>query len=366
MGLLSASITLHRKSIMDNPVVFNEKVFKIVNDSFEVAEISDLPGVVSSLNNAGIIVAEDTIYLKAKQTLVRNNDNQDIAVFNDDGSFNANLINAKQIVADGLKANTFDAGNATINNLIVTNAQVAGKITATSGSIGGFEIGTDQIGLTSSSSSFYQRESEMALTRNALYLWSKRQADGNVYNYKSNIALVPSYNGGHIQVVDDDIISASDSARVLVSLRSTSPSKSGDTSFANTAIKIDVTGASEDGGTVNSGNHALWIENGDIAGLRLKSKVVGGNYTLNDYDNVIILNTGKTTRTIYLPSSPKEGQIYFIVQNGSASYDLYSSGGYLLYGSGNDGGSTKINPNSRNSWTIVYFTKGAWYYRFIK
>lgn len=96
---------------MDNPAVFNEKVFKIVNDSFEVAKISDLPGLVSSLNTAGIIVAKDAIYLKAKQTHVRNSNNDDIAVFNDDGSLNANLINADTITVNHLYAKSAQNGS---------------------------------------------------------------------------------------------------------------------------------------------------------------------------------------------------------------------------------------------------------------
>lgn len=156
---------------MDNPVVFNEKVFKIVNDSFEVAEISDLPGVVSSLNNAGIIVAKDRIYLKAKQTLVRNNDNQNIAVFNDDGSFNANLINADTITVNHLYAKSaqngsvvghfgnYDKSDATVGEtkcplwLGATTAANApfrvtkdGKLYSVAGTIGGFDIGNNYIG----------------------------------------------------------------------------------------------------------------------------------------------------------------------------------------------------------------------------
>lgn len=310
---LFASLPINKRPRTDDPEVFKQQVNLLTYEALNTAEISDFEGFLAGLNKAGIIVAKDAIYLKAKYTHVRNSNNKDIAVFNDDGSINANLINAKQIVADGLKANTFDAGNATINNLIVTNAQVTGEITATSGSIGGFEIGTDQIGLTSSSSSFYQRESEMALTRNALYLWGKRRVSGSVYDYKSCITLVPTYGTGHIQVVDDDVLSGSETARALIYLRSTSPSKAGITSFSNKGLWINIKGASEDGGTTDSGNHALWIENGDIAGLRLKAFIADKSYTISKYDG-FILNTAKNDNTVYTLPSPADsvGQVIFI------------------------------------------------------
>lgn len=58
----------------------------------------------------------------------------------DGGYIKTNLIDAVKIVTQGLSAQTIDAGNATIKNLAVdtvkmTNADVTGKITATSGTL---------------------------------------------------------------------------------------------------------------------------------------------------------------------------------------------------------------------------------------
>lgn len=304
-------VLVKRKPATADEAVLNQKVSVITAEKMKSGKVSDFTQLFKDLDTAGIFVNSDgNITLRGNVKVV--NGSTTVALFTD-GSINANLINAKQIVADGLKANTFDAGNATINNLIVTNAQVTGEITATSGSIGGFEIGTDQIGLTSSSSSFYQRESEMALTRNALYLWGKRRVSGSVYDYKSCITLVPTYGTGHIQVVDDDVLSGSETARALIYLRSTSPSKAGITSFSNKGLWINIKGASEDGGTTDSGNHALWIENGDIAGLRLKAFIADKSYTISKYDG-FILNTAKNDNTVYTLPSPADsvGQVIFI------------------------------------------------------
>lgn len=288
------------------------EIVRLITATNESTPIGNFTQLVKDLGAAGIVIGKDNVAIKGNKVTIYNQN--DVALFAQDGKISANLINSKQIVTDGLKANTFDAGNATIKNLIVTNAQVTGKITATSGSIGGFEIGTDQIGLPSESSNFGQRESEMALTRNALYLWSKRLVSGNVYDYKSSIALAPSYGTGHIQVVDDDVLSGSETARALIYLRSTSPSKVGITSFSNKGLWINIKGASEDGGTTDSGNHALWIESGDIAGLRLNIREVNSSYTITKYDNIVINYATNNNTILTLPSaSDCKGQVIFII-----------------------------------------------------
>ena len=57
------------------------------------------------------------------------------AFFTEDGKLNANLIDAKAIVAKGIKAQTIDAEGATFTNVTVT-----GSINATEGRIAGFRI----------------------------------------------------------------------------------------------------------------------------------------------------------------------------------------------------------------------------------
>lgn len=57
------------------------------------------------------------------------------AFFTEDGKLNANLIDAKKIVVEGIKAQTIDAKGATFTNVTVT-----GSINATEGRIAGFRI----------------------------------------------------------------------------------------------------------------------------------------------------------------------------------------------------------------------------------
>ena len=63
----------------------------------------------------------------------------------DGGYIKTNLIDAVKIVTQGISAQTIDAGNATFKNLNVdtvkmTNADVSGKITANTGTIGALRI----------------------------------------------------------------------------------------------------------------------------------------------------------------------------------------------------------------------------------
>lgn len=92
----------------------------------------------ASLKAAGMEITSDTITLYGNQVKIKN-DNQIAALFAD-GKINADFINAVAIVTQALQAGTIKAGNAIVDNLKVTNADVSGKVTATSGNVGGFDI----------------------------------------------------------------------------------------------------------------------------------------------------------------------------------------------------------------------------------
>lgn len=75
-----------------------------------------------------------------------------------------------------------------------------------------------------------------------------------------------------------------------------------------TALQLSATGGAN--------NHAIAIRDGDVAGLRPSFVRVTSNYTLTEcHHTVECYNTSAIT--IYLPSSPKYGQCYTIIQRGS-------------------------------------------------
>lgn len=88
-----------------------------------------------------------------------------------------------------------------------------------------------------------------------------------------------------------------------------------------TALQLSATGGAN--------NHAIAIRNGDVAGLRPSFVRITSNYTLTEYNHTVACdNTSAITLT--LPSSPKLGQCYTVIQQGgrvtlSTNKSIYDS-----------------------------------------
>lgn len=135
---LFASQRVNRKARTDNEEVFREKVTLITNNLMNIGKLSDFTQLVADMGDCGILIGQNRIALKAEQVKVLNGTTE-VALFAD-GKLNATLIDAKTIVTEALKAGNIEAGEAVVDNLKVTNADVSGKITATSGQIAGMKI----------------------------------------------------------------------------------------------------------------------------------------------------------------------------------------------------------------------------------
>ena len=89
----------------------------------------------ASLKKAGIEITTDQVKLYGEKvevvTTTKNEDgtstDTSTAMFSN-GKFNANLIDAKDVVANGIQSNTIDAKNATISNLNVSNVKLTGTL----------------------------------------------------------------------------------------------------------------------------------------------------------------------------------------------------------------------------------------------
>lgn len=86
----------------------------------------------ASLKKAGIEITTDKVKLYGDkvQVLTRidgTHGYEEAGMFSN-GKLNANLINAKNVVADGIQGNTIDAKNATISNLRVKNVLLSGSM----------------------------------------------------------------------------------------------------------------------------------------------------------------------------------------------------------------------------------------------
>lgn len=202
---------------------------------------------------------------------------------------------------------------------VATKADITGTINASSGIIGGFKI--DVASLTATDDF-----GEMLLSSNLI-----RFTNNNTRLYLGGDTWPGSIGGGIYGPI-----------RVEVDRNVTSSSMAG-----NVGVYIDVTGAASSDGTTTaarqSGNHALYIPNGFITGFRLRNVRTSSNRTLTDMDSVVF-STATNEITLTLPSSPKQGQIYFIRKVGSGNVKLTL---------GNAQHRICTNSNSQNNTTIT-------------
>ena len=204
-------------------------------------------------------------------------------------------------------------------SFVATKADITGTINASSGTIGNFTI--DE-GALKSTDSF----GKMLLSSNLI------KFTGSKTNLYLGVDTWPASAGGALY----------GPIRAEVSRSVASGSMAG-----NFGVCIDVTGAASSDGTTTaarqSGNHALYIPNGFITGFRLRNVRTSSDRTLTDMDSVVF-STATSEITLTLPSSPKQGQIYFIRKVGSGNVKLTR---------GNTQHRICTNSNSQNNTTIT-------------
>nr|DAD84303.1 MAG TPA: hypothetical protein [Siphoviridae sp. ctaLC6] len=114
------------------------EIVRLITATNESTPIGNFSQLVKDLEAAGIVISGNQVAIKGDKVTIYNQN--EVALFAQDGKLNANLIDAKTIVTEALKAGNIEAGEAVVDNLKVTNADVSGKITATSGQIAGMKI----------------------------------------------------------------------------------------------------------------------------------------------------------------------------------------------------------------------------------
>lgn len=209
-----------------------------------------------------------------------------------------------KLTADNIKLEGLVTANQNFKikedgSIEAVNGKFTGEINASSGTIGGFAI---------SSHSLVSQDydgSEMYLSSDLLRFTDTNGTNNSVY---IGADTVPPSSGGswscpmRVSVERDD---GDDGIKI----------------YSNIGIHISATGAKSWDDMPFTGNHALYIADGDICGFRLRTRRVSKNQTLSDYDGVI-LTVGSENITLTLPANPKEGQIYMFKQMSSGSYTL--------------------------------------------
>ena len=214
-------------------------------------------------------------------------------------------------------------------SFVATKADITGTINASSGTIGNFTI--DE-GALKSTDSF----GDMLLSSNLI------KFTGSKTNLYLGVDTWPASSGGALY----------GPIRAEVS-RSAAGGTAG-----NYGVYINVTGAALSDGTTTaarqSGNHALYIPEGFITGFRLRNVRTTSNRTLTDMDSVVF-STATREITLTLPSSPKQGQIYFIRKVGSGNVKLTRGNTqHRICTNSNSQNNTEITLDWGKLWIILW------------
>lgn len=195
--------------------------------------------------------------------------------------------------------------------LKATNADISGRINATSGSVGGFNIGDNAIGTFDGSTGAGFNQSYMQFT------------GSDFFHGQGYFIACGNYAGKGLYI--DSTVSSSNNlcAGIQVRVKAGDVAPSDPVESGNMCTALDLftqwTGQTGSFDVTNpyEGNHAIVIRGGDVIGLRPSFVRLAANYqTLTEYHHTVeCYNTSAIT--IYLPSSPKYGQCYTIIQRGS-------------------------------------------------
>lgn len=136
------------------------------------------------------------------------------------------------------------------------------------------------------------------------------------------------------------------------------------TAYGNVGMYCSIQGAHayDDNNLQFTGNHALYIEKGDICGFRLRTRRIGSSTTLSTMDNVVIAT--RSGITISVPSSAEDGQFYWIRNMSGGSITI--SGTNLQGWNSGELSSSMILVNTKA--TAMYYddVNNRWYMNFIE
>lgn len=190
-----------------------------------------------------------------------------------------------------------------------TDVDISGRINATSGSIGGFNIGDNAIGTFDGSTGAGFNQSYMQFT------------GSDFFHGQGYFIACGNYAGKGLYI--DSTVSSSNNlcAGIQVRVKAGDVAPSDPVGSGNMCTALDLftqwTGQTGSFDVTNAyeGNHAIVIRGGDVIGLRPSFVRIAASYELTEYNHTIeCYNT--STITLTLPSSPKYGQYYTIIQRG--------------------------------------------------
>lgn len=380
---LFASQRVNRKARTDNEEVFREKVTLITNKQMSIGQLADFSQLVKDFAAAGIVISGNQVAIKGDKVTIYNKD--EVALFAQDGKLNANLIDADKIEVKHLWAKSEDGttkvgyfGNYEIEACKVDDTTYAPLF-----------VGGD----TASQSSFYV-SSEGAMYATSGYIGGfnigKTSIDG--INGQNKVMLTPGYISFDNKTHGiDNIIGANwkygldyVGQQIVVKYDHATPSYGGNIGIANLkniALYVSASGnidrLSRDSGIVNSvypcGNHAIFCDKGDFAGFRPCFRIITSSQRLSKYDVFLEIVdrwkqhnsiTGADTIvyvgevTLSLPTEPEIGQMYWIIRSSKYNYTLKTTDDTKIFYPSGNGTSYKLT--TKNEMACIIYTGTNW------
>lgn len=224
-----------------------------------------------------------------------------------------------------------------------------GAIKATAGTIGSFTIRELQGGYYDFFANYegvanFSAPSSISLNSQGILASTGSPGNGARFFFGNSEFTndAPSWGNGALQV------SLSFQYGADTSQTAANISVMGKSSSTATALQLSATGGLN--------NHAIAIRNGDVAGLRPSFVRITSNYTLTEYNHTVACdNTSAITLT--LPSSPKLGQCYTVIQQGSR---VTLSANISIYDSRNFKTATTWYSDTRGQVSWIWYNGGQW------
>lgn len=359
------------------------EIVRLITATNESTPIGNFTQLVKDLAAAGIVISGNQVAIKGDKVTIYNKD--EVALFAQDGKLNANLIDADKIEVKHLWAKSEDGttkvgyfGNYEIEACKVDDTTYAplfvggdtasqssfyvsseGAMYATSGFIGGFNIGKTSI-------NGINGQNKLMLTPGYISFDNKTHGIDNIIgaNWKYGLDYVCQ--------------------QIVVKYDHPTPSYDGNIGIANLkniALYVSASGnidrLSRDTGIVNSlypcGNHAIFCDKGDFAGFRPCFRIITSSQTLSKYDVFLeivdrwkkhnsitgadtIVDVGEVT--LSLPTEPEIGQMYWIIRSSKYDYTLKTTDGTKIFYPSGNGTSYKLTTN--NEMACIIYTGTNW------
>lgn len=268
----------------------------------------------ASLKKAGIEITTDKVKLYGDkvQVLTRKDGDTEYeqAGMFYNGKLNANLIDAINIVTQALQTGIIKAGDAVIENLKVTNADVSGKITATNGTVGNMVINNDSLGKVENNDGVVISKDSIICSRNDLYFTGSNKivvstnGDNLVYIQRKQVPILNTYSLSPIVKIASKVGAIGTSAFQT----------------QGTAVEIE--------GNIDIPEGNIYMENGSLVGsVRKTIYNINSNTDLDKgkYESgMILICDNSSDINLKLPSTnANHGDFFTMLKTGTGKVNVY-------------------------------------------